>query len=165
VGDQKAPSEFCDDFQELTVRENLQLEQVCNIDMKQVGFGSIFQQRLQLFTENGVEVCTGPGQVSQIMFGFRPGSNDSNQTFYRTFRAFLGHFFRKEKFIRNCSQLRKKKGRFHLPPRAAFVSGFNFFDIFQHILKCMSLFLKLFALLWYTNRDVLFTQTHPPKLS
>jgi hypothetical protein len=59
----------------------------------------------------------------------------------------------------------EKNGRFHLPPRAAVVSGFNFFDIFQHILKRMSLFLKLFALLWYTNRDVSFTQTQPPKLS
>jgi hypothetical protein len=59
----------------------------------------------------------------------------------------------------------EKNGRFHLPPRAAFVSGLNFFEIFQHILKRMSLFLKLFALLWCTNCDVSFTQTQPPKLS
>jgi hypothetical protein len=42
----------------------------------------------------GFRVSTrGPGLVAQIMFGFGPGSNDSNQTLYRTFRALLGHSF------------------------------------------------------------------------
>jgi hypothetical protein len=35
----------------------------------------------------------GPGLVAQIMFGFGPGSNDTNQTLYRTFRAFWNHSF------------------------------------------------------------------------
>jgi hypothetical protein len=45
--------------------------------------------------------ATRPGQVAQIIFGFGPGSNDSNQTLYRTFRAFSGHSFfaRKELFV------------------------------------------------------------------
>jgi hypothetical protein len=45
-----------------------------------------------------VEVYTSPCLAAQIMFGFGPGSNDSNQTLYRTFRAFSDHsFFAKKK--------------------------------------------------------------------
>jgi hypothetical protein len=35
----------------------------------------------------------GLGLIAQIMFGFRPSSDDSNQKLYRTFCAFLGHSF------------------------------------------------------------------------
>jgi hypothetical protein len=54
-----------------------------------------------------VEVCTGPGPVAQIIFGSEPGSNDSNETLYRTFRAFWGHsfFFHEDKVISSCAQL------------------------------------------------------------
>jgi hypothetical protein len=43
------------------------------------------------------DMARGPGLVSQIMFGVRagfgPGSNYNNETLYRTFRAFSGHYF------------------------------------------------------------------------
>jgi hypothetical protein len=40
------------------------------------------------------------GQVAQIMFRFGPGSNDSNETLYTTFQAFLCHsFFAREKLF------------------------------------------------------------------
>jgi hypothetical protein len=40
------------------------------------------------------------------MHGPGPGSNESNQTLYRTFRGFSGHSsFRKEKVIRSCAHL------------------------------------------------------------
>jgi hypothetical protein len=81
------------------------------------------------------------------------------------FGLFRAIFFAKKNLFIIARNFEKKKGRFHLSSRAAFVSGLNFFDIFQHILKRMSLILKLFALLWDTNRDVSFTQTQPPKLS
>jgi hypothetical protein len=91
-----------------------------------------------------VEVCTGPGLARPVgpgitdyvwvRVGLGPSSNDSNQTLYRTFRAFSGHFFPKEKFIRNCSQLRKKKtGAFtclraqHLFLVSIFSTFFNIF--------------------------------------
>jgi hypothetical protein len=49
--------------------------------------------RLQLNLAWGL----GLGLVAQIIFGFRSGSNDSNQTAYRIFPAFLGHsFYHKE---------------------------------------------------------------------
>jgi hypothetical protein len=39
-----------------------------------------------------------PALGAQIMCVFGPGSNDSNQTLYRTFRAFSGHsYFLREK--------------------------------------------------------------------
>jgi hypothetical protein len=40
----------------------------------------------------------GPGSSdnAQVLARFRPGSNDRNQTFYRTSQAFSGHFFNKE---------------------------------------------------------------------
>jgi hypothetical protein len=44
----------------------------------------------------------GPGSTNNIRAraGFRPGSNDSNQTLYRTLRAFSGHsFFAKKKLF------------------------------------------------------------------
>jgi hypothetical protein len=53
-----------------------------------------------------LDSCTGLGLVAQIMFGSGPGSDDSNRTLYRTFRAFSGHsFFRKENAIRSCAHL------------------------------------------------------------
>jgi hypothetical protein len=41
----------------------------------------------------------GPGLVAQIMFGFGPCSNYSNQTWCRTFRAFSDHYFFAEKTL------------------------------------------------------------------
>jgi hypothetical protein len=52
-------------------------------------------------TQPGPE--TGPGSTDnvRVRIGFGPGSNDSNQTLYRTFRAFSGHSFfaNKELFV------------------------------------------------------------------
>jgi hypothetical protein len=61
-----------------------------------------FFVELMHFEHIGLEaLARGPGLVAQIMFGSGPGSNDSNQTLCRTFRAFSGHYFlaKKKLFI------------------------------------------------------------------
>jgi hypothetical protein len=40
---------------------------------------------------------TGLGPIAQIMFRFRPGSNNGNQMLYRIFQAFLAHSSSAEK--------------------------------------------------------------------
>jgi hypothetical protein len=72
-------------------------------------------RNLEYYNPHVVEVCTGPGLDlsprpdqarglglgAQIMFGSGPGSNDSNETLYRTFRASWGHslFTKKKLFV------------------------------------------------------------------
>jgi hypothetical protein len=50
---------------------------------------------LTMKRKRGLKFCTVPGLglLAQIIFGFGPGPNESNQTFYRIFRAFSGHSF------------------------------------------------------------------------
>lgn len=53
---------------------------------------------------HGPRHCSNPAcLVAQIMSGFRPGSNDTNQTLHKTFQAFSVSFlFHSEKIICSC---------------------------------------------------------------
>jgi hypothetical protein len=71
-------------------------------DLHRLGSG------LRALARPGPEAGPKPGGSDNVWVraGFRPGSNDSNQTIHRTFRALSGHsFFRKEKIIRSCAHL------------------------------------------------------------
>ena len=46
-----------------------------------------------------LEACVGLGLVAERMFRFGPGSNCTNQNLYKTFRAFLGHYFFAKKIL------------------------------------------------------------------
>jgi hypothetical protein len=74
------------------------------------------------------------------MFGFGSGSGLVQMIAIKLCIEHFGLsrtiFFRKEKFLSNFSQLRRKNGRFHLPPRAAFflASVFStFFNMFWSV--------------------------------
>ena len=58
------------------------------------------------YAEFKAKDCLGLDLVlaTYIIFGSWPGSGDTNQ--HKTFQTFLDHFFRNEKFIRDCVHLR-----------------------------------------------------------
>jgi hypothetical protein len=44
-----------------------------------------------------VEICTGATRTEPAMFRFGPGSNDTNQRLYKTFRVLFGYYFLQKK--------------------------------------------------------------------